>query len=72
MIFDAPPLLSTTESRVLATRMGQIIMVVSANSTQTLDLAQAYTALEHCPTVLSVLNKSSSNTEQRHYGYYPA
>lgn len=71
VIFDAPPLLSTTESRVLATRMGQIIMVVSANSTQTLDLAQAYTALEHCPTVLSVLNKSTSNSEQRHYGYYP-
>jgi protein-tyrosine kinase len=71
VIFDAPPLLSTTESRVLATRMGQIIMVVSANSTQSLDLAQAYTALENCPTVLSVLNKSTSNSEQRHYGYYP-
>jgi protein-tyrosine kinase len=70
VIFDSPPLLSTTESRVLAARMGQIIMVVSAGQTQTLDLAQAYTALEHCPLVLSVLNRSNTDSEQRHYGYY--
>ena len=72
VIFDAPPLLSTTESRVLATRMGQIIMVVGAGHTQSLDLAQAYTAIEHCAVVLSVLNKSLSNPDQRHYGYYSA
>lgn len=70
VIFDSPPLLSTTESRVLAARMGQIIMVVGAGHTQTLDLAQAYTALEHCPVVLSLLNRSTSNSEHRHYGYY--
>ena len=28
IIFDSPPLLLTTESRVLATHMGQIVMVV--------------------------------------------
>jgi protein-tyrosine kinase len=70
VIFDAPPLLSTTESRVLATRMGQILMVVAADQTQSLDLAQAYTALEHCPNVFSVLNRSSLASENRHYGYY--
>ncbi len=70
VIFDAPPLLSTTESRVLAARMGQIIMVVAADQTQSLDLAQAYTALEHCPHVFSVLNRSSLASENRHYGYY--
>ena len=69
VIFDSPPLLSTTESRVLAARMGQIIMVVGAGHTQTLDLAQAYTALEHCPVVLSLLNRSTSNSDHRHYGY---
>ena len=70
VIFDAPPLLSTTESRVLAARMGQILMIVAASSTEQLDLAQAFTALEPCPTVLCVLNKSLNNSEQRHYGYY--
>jgi protein-tyrosine kinase len=70
VIFDAPPLLSTTESRVLAARMGQILMVVAADSTQQLDLAQAFTALEPCHTVLCVLNKSLNDSDQRHYGYY--
>lgn len=70
VIFDAPPLLSTTESRVLAARMGQIIMVVSAGTTSELDIKQAFTALEHCPTVLCLLNRSSNDSDQRHYGYY--
>ena len=70
VIFDAPPLLSTTESRVLAARMGQIIMVVSAGTTAELDIKQAFTALEHCPTVLCLLNRSSNDSDQRHYGYY--
>ena len=70
VIFDSPPLLSTTESRVLAARMGQIIMVVGAEHTQTLDLAQAYTALEHCPVVLSLLNRCTFDSEHRHYGHY--
>ncbi len=72
VIFDSPPLLSTTESRVLAARMGRIIMVVNAEHTQTLDLAQAYTALEHCAVVLSVLNRSNTDSEHRHYGSYAA
>lgn len=70
VIFDAPPLLSTTESRVLAARMGQIIMVVSAGTTAELDIKQAFTALEHCSTVLCLLNRSSNDSDQRHYGYY--
>lgn len=70
VIFDSPPLLSTTESRVLAARMGQIVMVVGADHTQTLDLAQAYTALEHCPVVLSLLNRCTFDSEHRHYGHY--
>jgi exopolysaccharide/PEP-CTERM locus tyrosine autokinase len=70
VIFDAPPLLSTTESRVLAARMGQILMVVSAGSTPTIDLQQAFTALENCPTVMCVLNRSNHASEHRHYGYY--
>ena len=32
IIFDSPPLLPTTEARVLATHMGQIIMVVAADA----------------------------------------
>ena len=31
IVFDSPPLLATTEARVLATHMGQIVMVVAAD-----------------------------------------
>src|SRR2546429_6840417 len=33
IIFDSPPLLATTEARVLAAHMGQIVMLVAANAT---------------------------------------
>ena len=33
VIFDSPPLLATTESRVLAARMGQVVVVVEAERT---------------------------------------
>jgi protein-tyrosine kinase len=32
IIFDSPPLLMTTESRVLATHMGQVVVVVKAKA----------------------------------------
>jgi Mrp family chromosome partitioning ATPase len=34
IVFDSPPLLATTEARVLATHMGQIVMVVAADKTR--------------------------------------
>src|SRR5690606_14943643 len=33
IIFDSPPLLATTESRVLATQMGQVVVVVESGKT---------------------------------------
>jgi len=69
VIFDAPPLLPTTESRVLASRMGQVLMVVEANRTEQSRVAQAYAALEHCPVVMSVLNKTSASKATAGYGY---
>jgi protein-tyrosine kinase len=32
IIFDSPPLLMTTESRVLATHMGQVVVVVKGRT----------------------------------------
>jgi protein-tyrosine kinase len=72
VIFDAPPLLSTTESRVLAARMGQILMVVAQGQTQQTELAQALIALEQCPLVMCVLNRSLNDSDHLHYGYYAA
>ena len=33
LVFDAPPLLGSTESRVLAAHMGQVVLVVEADRT---------------------------------------
>ena len=70
VIFDAPPLLATTESKVLAARMGQILMVVNENATSRADISQAFSAVQACPIVLSMLNKSSSSSDMQQYGYY--
>jgi protein-tyrosine kinase len=69
IIFDAPPLLPTTESRVLASRVGQVLMVVEADRTEQTRVAQAFAALEHCPVVMSVLNKTAAGNPASAYGY---
>jgi receptor protein-tyrosine kinase len=72
IIFDAPPLIPTSESRVLASRVGQVVMVVVANQTTHAQAAQAYAAVDSCPVVLSVLNKVTGAASAESYGYYYA
>ena len=67
VVFDSPPLLATTESRVLATRVGQVVMVVEAGRTTHAALDSALSTLESCPAVYTVLNKSP---ESRVASYY--
>lgn len=70
IVFDAPPLLPSTESRVLATRMGQVVVVVEADTTSTSHVSQAFAALEDCPVVMAVLNKCQGKVVNTAYGYY--
>ena len=58
VIFDAPPLLLTSEAQVLASRVGQVVMVVEAARTPRQALAQAFAQLEACPVVMPLLNKA--------------
>lgn len=73
VIFDAPPLLASTESRVLATRMGQIVLVVAADETPQRSVTDALSTLQACPVVMTVLNKArrgrGSYAEYGPYGY---
>lgn len=71
VIFDAPPLLPTTESSILASKVGQVVVVVEAMHTLRQSVQQAFGLLRGCPIVLSVLNKSEEPAESRHYGYTP-
>ncbi len=69
IIFDAPPLMATTESRVLASRMGQVVMVVEAARTSRSVITEAYATIANCPIVLSVLNKYTGPSRVGMYGY---
>jgi protein-tyrosine kinase len=70
IIFDSPPLLATTEARVLATHMGQIVMVVAADSTSKHAVSQALATIENCEVVLMMLNKAVKTDNGSYYGYY--
>lgn len=70
LLFDSPPLLPSTESRVLATRMGQVLLVVEADKTSQKTLEQALATLEQCPDVSLLLNKISRSEVGSYYGYY--
>jgi receptor protein-tyrosine kinase len=70
IIFDAPPLLLTNEAKVLASHIGQVVLVVEASKTPRNVVAQAFAAVEHCPNVLSVLNKTTDTATPLGYGYY--
>jgi protein-tyrosine kinase len=70
IVFDAPPLLLTNEAKVLASRVGQVVLVVEASKTPRDVVAQAFAAVEQCPIVLSVLNKAPESATPVGYGYY--
>jgi protein-tyrosine kinase len=74
IIFDSPPLLLTTESRVLASHMGQIVIVVHAGRTLQSDVQHALSTIESCPVRLMLLNKARGTLEGAYghgqgYGY---
>ena len=70
IIFDSPPLLVTTEARALASHMGQVIMVVSAERTSHSDVRNALAATESCPVRLMLLNRARGmGKDQYGYGY---
>ena len=68
IIFDSPPLLLTTEARVLASHMGQIVMVVQAEKTLQSQVRHALSTIEDCPIRLMVLNQARSRGVGA-YGY---
>ena len=70
VLFDSPPLLATTESRVLASRMGQVVIVVEAERTTHGALESALSTVEACPVVLTLLNKARAADAGSYYGYY--
>ncbi len=69
IVFDAPPLLMTSEARVLAARAGQVVVVVEAGRTSHAAFAQAMDTIETHPVVMTALNKTKESQAGLIYGY---
>jgi receptor protein-tyrosine kinase len=71
ILFDSPPLLATSESSVLATHMGQIVMVVEAEKTSQEAIREALSHIQSCEVVGMLLNKTTPTPgADYYYGYY--
>jgi protein-tyrosine kinase len=70
VIFDSPPLLLTTESRVLASKMGQIVVVVHAGKTLQADVQDALSTIENCSVKMMLLNKATGPDSGAYAGGY--
>lgn len=68
VIIDSPPLLLTSESRALAQRAGQIVVVVRAAKTLQQDLLDAISHLPQGKATGIVLNQSVATSPGYYYG----
>lgn len=70
VIFDTPPLLATTQAEVLASQMGQVILVIAAERTPQSFVMESVKKLNNCSdVVLGLLNKAQRNLNAGYYGY---
>ena len=72
VVFDSPPLLRTSEARVLASYVGQIMLVVEAGVTPRQSLLEAIELLDPQKAVTLVLNKNRQvfGSGDYHYAGY--
>lgn len=70
VIFDSPPALAASPASVLATLVGQVMLVVRADRTSESDLREAVNVLDGCEHVQLLLNSVSFQPGGRRFGSY--
>ncbi|MBT3011337.1 MAG: XrtA-associated tyrosine autokinase [Candidatus Thiodiazotropha sp. (ex Lucina aurantia)] len=70
IIFDSPPMLSTSESIVLNQHMGQVLVVVEAGGTPVEAIKDTLSRLDSDKAIGLVLNKSREVKGDNYYGTY--
>ncbi|MEO8746945.1 MAG: AAA family ATPase [Rhodanobacter sp.] len=70
VVFDSSPLLATSESEVLASHVGQVVMVVAADRTRRQAVQSALKSLNALQYVGLVLNMSRLSEGDNYYGGY--
>jgi exopolysaccharide/PEP-CTERM locus tyrosine autokinase len=69
VIFDSPPVLAASQAAVLASLVGQVVMVVEAESTPQSIVQDALQKISTCDVVGMLLNKSVSGKSSGSYYY---
>jgi protein-tyrosine kinase len=69
VLFDSPPLLLTTESRVLAASSGQVVLVVRAELTSRHAVQDAIDAIPEGKPISLILNQANTPASSGYYGY---
>ena len=69
VVFDSPPLLLSTESRVLVSSAGQVVLVVRAEVTAQQAVKDAIAAIGEGKPVSLILNQTSAPPAGGYYGY---
>jgi exopolysaccharide/PEP-CTERM locus tyrosine autokinase len=70
VIFDSPPALSASPASVLATHVGQVVMVVKANETTETALRDALSLMGGCEHIQLLLNGIKFSPTGRRFGSY--
>lgn len=70
IVFDAPPLLATSQAKVLTHFAGQILLVVEAGATPQELVKESVSQLDPNKIIGVVLNKSRTSPEGYYGGYY--
>lgn len=69
VLFDSPPLLLSTESQALISSIGQVVLIVRAESTPRSAVMSALETLGDSKPISLILNQSSIEPDAGHYGY---
>jgi exopolysaccharide/PEP-CTERM locus tyrosine autokinase len=70
VVFDSPPALMASPASVLASKVGQVVMVVRADKTKETDLREAIGLLSGCQHVSLMLNGAGFTASSRRFGSY--
>jgi Mrp family chromosome partitioning ATPase len=69
VIFDSPPLLQTSEAKVLSSLAGQVVIVVRAEETAQEAVVAALALFDETQAVNLVLNQVRAGFDAYQYGY---
>ncbi len=70
VIFDSPPALSASPASVLATHVGQVVMIVKADETTETALRDALSLMAGCDNIQLLLNGTKFSPTGRSFGSY--